>query len=450
MIIDYGLGNLASIANALEKLGISYQISAKVETIKKAAGLILPGVGAAGQGMSNLKSKGLDKAIYDQVKKGKPIFGICLGMQLLLSFSEEGNVDCLGLVEGKVKRLRTTLKVPEIGWNEVEVQSFPTRGILATKLKVKNLFKDIPDNSFFYFVNSYYCEPEDNGIIVGTTNYDGEFCSFFMKGNIVGAQFHPEKSWNAGLQLLKNFYEMSLGERTMTIIPAIDIKNGKCVRLTQGKFDRETIYDDDPVRVAKQWEKEGAKMLHIVDLDGAKNGTQSNFAVIQKIASEISIPLQVGGGIRNKKTVKKLLSLGISRVVLGTVALENEDELKAIVKDYAQQIVIALETKGGKLVIKGWVEKSDKQIMETALKLQKLGVQRFLYTDVARDGTLTEPNYRVIEQLKKNINIPFIASGGVSTIDSVKKLKEIAVEEVIIGKALYEKKFTLQEVQNVN
>ena len=439
VIIDYGLGNLASIANALEKLGISYQISANVETIKTAAGLILPGVGAARQGMKNLKAKGLDKVITEQVKKGKPILGICLGMQLLLSFSEEGNVACLDLIKGNVKKFKTQLKVPQIGWNDVKI----TNNELV-------ITKDISDNSYFYFVNSYYCEPNDESIVAATTDYGREFCSIFAKGNIFGAQFHPEKSGNAGLQLLKNFYAMSLKEQTITIIPAIDIKNGKCVRLTQGKFDREIIYDDDPVRVAKQWEREGAQMLHIVDLDGARSGTQSNFAVIQKIADELTIPIQVGGGIRNKRVVKKLLSLGISRVVLGTVALEDEDELKAIMKDYAQQTVIALETKDGKLVKKGWVEKSDKSIMETALKLQNLGVQRFLYTDVARDGMLTEPNYREIEQLKKNITIPFIASGGVSTIDSVKKLKEFAVDEVIIGKALYEKKFTLQEVQNVN
>ena len=195
-VIDYGLSNLASIENALEKLTIPYKVSSDPGIIKKADGLILPGVGAAMQGMKNLRQKGLDKTIREEVEKGKPILGICLGMQLLLSNSEEGNVTCLNIIKGRVKKFNTTLKIPQIGWNNVSIRN-----------RESLFLKDINDESYFYFVNSYACFPNDKNIITGITNYGGNFCSFFVKDKIVGAQFHPEKSGDAGLQLLKNFWE---------------------------------------------------------------------------------------------------------------------------------------------------------------------------------------------------------------------------------------------------
>jgi glutamine amidotransferase len=195
VVIDYGLGNLTSVKNALTKLGIPVVISATPKVIKDAKALILPGVGAAGEGMKNLKEKGLDELIIKEVNAGKPILGICLGMQLLFASSEEGNVDCLDLIRGKVKKFQTSLKIPEIGWNQVEADN---------KSKLLN---GIRDNSYFYFVNSYCCDPEDKEVIKGITEYDQNFCSVLEKNNIFGVQFHPEKSGDNGLQLLKNFWE---------------------------------------------------------------------------------------------------------------------------------------------------------------------------------------------------------------------------------------------------
>jgi len=236
----------------------------------------------------------------------------------------------------------------------------------------------------------------------------------------------------------------------MLIIPAIDIKNGKCVRLTQGNFDSEKVYCEDPVAQALQWEKQGAQMLHVVDLDGAKNGTLANLKVIKIIAQEIKIPLQVGGGIRNKEAVKTLLSIGVSRVILGTIALENKEELKNILNEFASQVAIALDTKNGKLMKQGWIENSDKNIITTALELEDLGVKRFIYTDVVRDGTLTEPNYKEIANLAKNVLVPLIASGGISNLNNLEQLKSLGIEGVIIGKALYEGKVNLKEAINVS
>ncbi|OGE64547.1 imidazole glycerol phosphate synthase, glutamine amidotransferase subunit [Candidatus Daviesbacteria bacterium RIFCSPLOWO2_02_FULL_36_7] len=195
VIIDYGLGNLASITNALNKLGIKSSISGNPSVIKKAAALILPGVGAAGEGMKNLKKKGLDKIILQEITKGKPLLGICLGMQLLFEKSEEGNVSCLGIFKGKVKKFKKERKIPQIGWNNV---------LFANKQK---LFQGIPDKSFFYFVNSFYCQPQDKSIIAGITEYGERFASIVIRNNVAGMQFHPEKSADSGLKLLKNFKE---------------------------------------------------------------------------------------------------------------------------------------------------------------------------------------------------------------------------------------------------
>lgn len=200
IIIDYGLGNLASVVNALNKVETPVKISSSPLVIRKAKGIILPGVGAAAQGMKNLKEKNLDKVVIKQAEKGKPILGICLGMQLFLSSSEEGNVNCLNLIEGKVKKFDVNLKIPQIGWNQIKIKN--------EKLKMKNLFISIPDNSNFYFVNSYYCKPEDPSVVAATTDYGIKFCSVLTKDNILGVQFHPEKSGKVGLQLLKNWRDL--------------------------------------------------------------------------------------------------------------------------------------------------------------------------------------------------------------------------------------------------
>jgi phosphoribosylformimino-5-aminoimidazole carboxamide ribotide isomerase len=231
----------------------------------------------------------------------------------------------------------------------------------------------------------------------------------------------------------------------MQIIPAIDIKNGKCVRLTQGDFTREKIYSDDPVAIAKRWGKQGAKTLHVVDLDGAKNGNMENFETIKQIVKKVSIPVQVGGGIRNKRTVEKLLKIGVARVVLGTVALDDEEELKKTLEHFPTQIAVALDSKDGKLMKNGWVENSNEDIISVAKRLEKLGVKLFIYTDILKDGTLTKPNYDAIRNLIKNISVSLTVSGGISSVGQIRKLKNLKVEGIILGKALYEGKINFKE-----
>jgi imidazole glycerol-phosphate synthase subunit HisH len=195
-IIDYGLGNLASVANALEKLEVNYQISSKISAVKKSDAIILPGVGAAGQGIENLKKLNLDKVIVEEIRKGKPFLGICLGMQLMFEKSEEGNTQCLGIIKGSVKKFSKKRKVPQIGWNNVKILS---------RFKKEKIFTKIPDNSFFYFVNSFYCSPVEQDYDAGKTQYGEKFTSVVIKENAIGMQFHPEKSGKVGFILLENF-----------------------------------------------------------------------------------------------------------------------------------------------------------------------------------------------------------------------------------------------------
>lgn len=236
----------------------------------------------------------------------------------------------------------------------------------------------------------------------------------------------------------------------MLIIPAVDIKNGKCVRLFRGDFKKETIYSNNPVKMAQKWEMEGAKMLHIIDLDGAKSGRLTNLKIIKHITKRVKIPVQVGGGIRDIETIRRLIELGVARVVVGTLALENEYLLQKIINSYADQIIVALDVKKGRLMKKGWLLETNKDVVPTAKYLGKLGVQRFIYTDVIKDGTMARPNYKEIANLLRNILVPVVVSGGIADIAAVKKLKSIGAESIIIGKALYEGKIKLQEAINVS
>ncbi len=195
-IIDYGINNLDSVKNAFDKLSIPTVVTNNIKVIKKANAMILPGVGSASEGMKNLKKQGLDMTIISEVKDGKPILGICLGMQLLMDWSEEGNVDCLGLVSGTVKKFNSAMKIPQIGWNQVK----------TTKYKF-SIFSGISNKSNFYFVHSYFCELENNKYMIGKTTYGLDYCSAFAKDNVVGVQFHPEKSSKVGFRVLKNFYK---------------------------------------------------------------------------------------------------------------------------------------------------------------------------------------------------------------------------------------------------
>jgi len=234
----------------------------------------------------------------------------------------------------------------------------------------------------------------------------------------------------------------------MLIIPAIDLRGGKVVRLFQGKFDQEKIYSSDPVKVAKYWARQGAKFLHIVDLDGASSGSPKNLEVLKKIISQVGIPVEFGGGVRSLETISKLLSLGVQRVVLGTKAASDAEFLRQAWKRFGEKIIVSIDAKSDKVFTQGWNRKVSKTTFAFAKELKKIGFKQLIYTDISKDGTLSGPNILGIKKLLKETGLNVIASGGVANLKdlvNLNKLEKQGVKGVIIGKALYELKFTLTQ-----
>lgn len=234
----------------------------------------------------------------------------------------------------------------------------------------------------------------------------------------------------------------------MLIIPAIDIKEGKCVRLTEGKFEDIEIFSDDPIAVAVKWADKGAKMLHIVDLDGAKYGKLINISLLEQIIRKIDIPVQVGGGIRCYEEVKTLISLGVGRIVLGTILWKDKPLAKKLFEEFPEQIIAGIDARDGHVAIEGWQNITPVDALDFAGEMEKLGAQRIIYTDIKRDGTLKGPNIANIKRMAKRLNILLIASGGIASLNDIKELKKIealGIEGIIIGKALYKGNILLEE-----
>jgi len=231
----------------------------------------------------------------------------------------------------------------------------------------------------------------------------------------------------------------------MEIIPAIDIKGGKCVRLYQGDYNQETVFSEDPTAVAQQWKGQGAKKLHLVDLDGAAAGKPLNLEVIEAIVEATGLPVQFGGGVRTEDTVIKLLSLGVQRVILGTIAIEQPELVKMLCLQFRQSIMISIDARNGLVATRGWKHSTNVTAVDLAQQLAKIGVARIQYTDINRDGTLTEPDFNATRELINSVKIPVLAAGGIASLEHLQKLKQIGVEGVIIGKALYTGNIDLKE-----
>jgi phosphoribosylformimino-5-aminoimidazole carboxamide ribotide isomerase len=229
------------------------------------------------------------------------------------------------------------------------------------------------------------------------------------------------------------------------IIPAVDIRGGKCVRLYQGNFDQETVFSDDPVEVALEWQSLGAPRLHIVDLDGAVSGEIHNQDIITEIAHAILIPTQLGGGIRQPETIEQMLKAGIERVILGTAAVENPELIKKACQRFSESIIVGIDAREGYISTHGWRQETRLKAVALAHAMLKLGVRRFIYTDINRDGTLTEPNFAATAELINAVRVPVIASGGISSLNHLKMLRALGVEGAIIGKALYTGDIDLKE-----
>lgn len=232
----------------------------------------------------------------------------------------------------------------------------------------------------------------------------------------------------------------------MIIIPAVDIKDGKCVRLLQGKKEEVTVYSDDPVSVAKRWAALGAELLHVVDLDGAFTGEQKNLDVITAIRRAIDIPVQVGGGIRDISAIEKLVSLGIDRVIIGTAAAREPDMVKKACEKFSGKVLAGVDAKGGKVAVRGWEEVTELNAIEFAVRMEADGAAAIIYTDILRDGMLSGPNLDAIAEMVNTLGINVIASGGVSSLEDINDLMQIKnLWGAITGKALYSGALDLKE-----
>jgi len=231
------------------------------------------------------------------------------------------------------------------------------------------------------------------------------------------------------------------------VIPAVDIKGGKCVRLYQGRADKEKVYFENPVEVAKRWEEEGAKRIHVVDLDGAFEGIPKNIKIVEEIVKTVSVPVQFGGGVRTLKALERLFCIGVDRVIVGTIAVEKPLLFEEMVKRFPGKIVLGIDAKNGLVTTRGWVEVTEIPATELAKKYDSMDIWGYVYTDISRDGTLTSPNFEEIEKFASSVKKPVIASGGVARKEDILKLSQINnVSGVIVGKALYEGKVNLREV----
>ena len=234
----------------------------------------------------------------------------------------------------------------------------------------------------------------------------------------------------------------------MLIFPAIDLYGGKAVRLYKGDYQQMTVYSDDPLSVARDFENKGAKWVHLVDLEGAKNGTTPNIDVVSKIARETSLSCAVGGGIRNMETVEKYFRAGVSRVILGTAAVTDEAFLKAAVAKYGEKIAVGVDIKDSMVAIKGWIEKSEYDAFDFCEKMQKIGVKTIICTDISKDGAMKGANHALYRSLSEKFSMQIVASGGVASMEDVKKLAALNIYGAIIGKAYYTGAIDLEKAVN--
>ena len=348
------------------------------------------------------------------------------------------------LLKGRVVLLKDRdqdgqrLKVPHMGWNEL------------TFHQPSPLFDGVPEG-FAYFVHSYYVSgmnPED---LLASAPYGVQVPAVVGKGNVFGTQFHPEKQYNRNgtAETVYSISKRTEGEQMsdFTLYPAIDMRNGKCVRLVQGDYDQETIYGDSPLDMARRFANEGAKWIHLVDLDGAKAGKRVNHEHVLAIASSLDVNVQIGGGIRTEEDVAFYLNNGVSRVILGSSAVSNPIFRKNAGAIW-REIAIGIDARNGFVSTEGWLETSEVKAEELGKELANEGAEVFIFTDIQMDGMLSGPNVESTVRLAEATGKQVIASGGVSAVGDLQKLsaqKQTGVSGAIIGKALYTKQFTLAE-----
>jgi phosphoribosylformimino-5-aminoimidazole carboxamide ribotide isomerase/imidazole glycerol phosphate synthase glutamine amidotransferase subunit len=412
VVADLGLGNIGSVVRALARAGGTPRVEADPDAVRRAPRLVVPGQGAFRDCALALE-RGMAGAIRGHVAAGRPYFGICLGMQVLFGSSEEAPGACgLAHFAGDVQRLPAgardpstgaVLKVPHMGWNVVA-------GAHAF----------LPASAWFYFVHSYVCVPVDRTVVVGETEYPTPFASAVARDNVFACQFHPEKSQDEGEAML----------------PAIDLLGGKVVRLSRGRYEDATVYADDPSEPARRFAAAGAAWLHVVDLDGARDGAPGNVLAIERIlAAAPDLRVQVGGGIRDAASASRWWRAGAERVVLGTAAIEDAALVRTLAEESPGGVVVAIAARGGEVATRGWLRGTGRRAEDVAREVDAWGVAAILYTNIDRDGTREGPDVPGTAALQRDVRAEVIASGGVGTIEHVRALRDGGVRAAIDPRA---------------
>ncbi len=430
VILDTGCANLNSVKSAIGRHGYEPVVSRDPEVVLRADKLFLPGVGTAQAAMDQLR----DRELIDLIKAcTQPVLGICLGMQLLGKRSEENNgVDLLGIIEEEVPKMTDHgLPLPHMGWNRVYAKAGD------------RLFRGIEEGAYFYFVHSYAMPV--NPYTIAQCNYGEAFTAAVQKDNFFGVQFHPERSGSAGAAA-----EKLPGD--VMIIPALDLIDGTVVRLHQGDYGQQRDYGSDPLPRLQAYAAQGAEVLHLVDLTGAKDPAKRQIPLLKSLVAGVDVPVQVGGGVRTETDVAALLEAGVARVVVGSTAVKSPEEVKGWFKRFGpERLVLALDVRidadGNKQVaVSGWQENSGVTLEELVESYLPVGLQHVLCTDISRDGTLAGSNVSLYEEVcARYPQVAFQSSGGIGDLNDIAALRGTGVRGVIVGRALLEGKFNVTE-----
>lgn len=452
VIVDYKMGNLHSVKKKLDQLQVKSMVSSDPDAIRKASKLILPGVGHFGQAMKNLEELGLLDALNEAVLiKKTPILGICLGMQLMAKYSEEGNVAGLGWFDAEVVKfkLEDTLrfKVPHTGWNSISIE------------KKSPLMEGIPDQSAFYFVHAYYMKTNDTKDVLNFTHYGAPFVSAISKGTIFGFQYHPEKSHEVGLTLLKNFAlthfsEMNDAESVVKesnfsdyisglqprIIPVLLLKDSILVKTIGFKKPN---YIGDPINAVRIFNDLKADELVFLDIEASKEKRLISIDFVKNVGEEANMPFAVGGGIRTLEDIRTILSVGAEKVVLNTIAVENPTFVRDAAEAFGSStIVVCIDVKkkffGSQQVwTMGGTKASGFTPVTFAQLMEKQGAGELIIQSIEKDGTMSGYDIELVKQISEAVSIPVVALGGAANMEHLKTGFEHGFSNGLAGGSMF-------------
>ena len=438
-IVDYGLGNLGSVTKGFRHAGAETVLTGDPEVLARADALVLPGDGAFGATMAEIRGRGLDLSLREAAARGTPLLGICIGMQVLFEESEEhGRHEGLGLLPGRVRRFDGALPVPHMGWNRLAFPGAPPALRRHSRRQSRVL------RALVLLRRSIGRDPRHLRLRSGVSR-GGEPGQRARRA--IPSREEPGHRPRDARQLREAHRGPAAAEDRVIVVPAIDIRHGRVVRLKQGRLADETVYGVAPTLVARTWEAEGARRIHLVDLDAAIESRPQR-EVIAEVIAAVKVPVEVGGGLRVLENAMRYRQNGADRVIFGTAAVARPGVVQEAVRLWPEAVAVAIDAKNGMVTVAGWNEVSTVKALDLAATVAEWGVRRIQYTDVVRDGSLVGPNFKGIEEIAKASGLKVSAGGGIATIGDLERMRELealGVDEVIVGKALYDKRFTLAQ-----